>query len=467
MKFHRVFSKSLYKNLKLPLSEMTFLKDFVNDTRGDLYPLICKDPTCEEMVKNNRYCVSNGTVERMFTQFFPYATYEISFSLLNGKCGVAFHLPNEKAEIVFEKGAVLFTTAMESKSEPVAINADSVTMIVSCRPGAFDVYFFTNNASQYFHTFSTALFSNSNQQTTFQHSYVSLVASGTVTVENVRAYIDCGGSQADIRAICYENADVLYENGKMYFTASIRIQEGGFQGVFSWSPSTSNIELTGALFFDVGDGYWRNYLASTLIFNRQTQQWYIWTSSFEHAHILCYGAFTGEPRFGANVIDVTMMPSATDEGFTDFVGFKGDEDPDFYFDSATNKWNMAICRLEPESKSYRYLFFQSDNPFTGYKYIGQGYPGAETGGSFVKLNNEMTFICGNDFNKRSNYRIYTKNGMQEARFDFDDGGFRGWGTVIPLTMGSRKRYFWLTFDRHNGSEYNWSYGNIYCFEGIS
>ena len=75
------------------------------------------------------------------------------------------------------------------------------------------------------------------------------------------------------------------------------------------------------------------------------------------------------------------------------------------------------------------------------------------------------FACGNSFNLRANYRIYTKDGMIEPTFDFDDGGFRGWGTIIPVKMGSR-RYFWLTFDRHNASDYNWSYGNIYCFEGI-
>ena len=84
----------------------------------------------------------------------------------------------------------------------------------------------------------------------------------------------------------------------------------------------------------------------------------------------------------------------------------------------------------------------------------------------MNLNGEMAFVCGNDFQKHANYRIYTKSGMTEAKFNFDDGGFRGWGTVIPVTMGSRKRYFWLTFDRHNGSTYNWSYGNIYCFEAI-
>ena len=93
-----------------------------------------------------------------------------------------------------------------------------------------------------------------------------------------------------------------------------------------------------------------------------------------------------------------------------------------------------------------------------------GRPGEETGGSFVKIENELHFICGNSFSTRSDYRIYRKDGMHNAHFYFDDGGFRGWGTVIPVHQGSRTRYYWLTFDRHNGSDYNWSYGNFYCFE---
>lgn len=54
--------------------------------------------------------------------------------------------------------------------------------------------------------------------------------------------------------------------------------------------------------------------------------------------------------------------------------------------------------------------------------------------------------------------------MYTAKFDFCDGGFRGWGTLMPVKLGSRTRYFLMTFDRHNGSEFNWSYGNVYCFE---
>ena len=89
---------------------------------------------------------------------------------------------------------------------------------------------------------------------------------------------------------------------------------------------------------------------------------------------------------------------------------------------------------------------------------------SETGGVFVREKNDLYFVCGNDFHKRSEYRIYSKKEMQTAKFNYPDGGFRGWGCVMPLKLGSRTRFFWLTFDRHNGSDYNWSYGNIYCFE---
>ncbi len=464
IKFYRIFSKSMYRTTKIPLGEMTFTKDFVNDKRGDLYPIIEKDPHCQEQVENNLYNIQDGWVERMFTRFFPYATYEISFSSHGGSCGFVFHLADGTVKLFCNGTALVFFDGTDNLSIELKEQFSTMTMIVSCRPRAFDVYFMRNRKPTHIHTFESEVFAFSNQQKQFEQGFVSVYTNGTVAVNGVSSYIDCGISQADIRAICYENAEPIFENGKIYFTASIRMQEGGFQGVFSWTPSTSNIELTGALFFDCGDGFWRNFLASSLLYNRSTKEWYIWTSAFEHKHILCHGVFQGEPRFGVNVVDVTSMRAATQEKFAEFVGFKGDEDPDFYYNEAEKQWYMAICRVLPETKQYQYLFFKSDDPFQGYTYIGKGYPGAETGGSFVNLNGEMAFICGNDFHKRANYRIYTKNGMTEVKFNFDDGGFRGWGSVIPVVMGSRKRYFWLTFDRHNGSAYSWSYGNIYCFE---
>jgi hypothetical protein len=76
--FKRKFSISMYKNMNIPMGEMSFLKDFVNDTRGDLYPLLEKSAGCFERAGENRYYVSGGRAERVFSQLFPFATYEIT-----------------------------------------------------------------------------------------------------------------------------------------------------------------------------------------------------------------------------------------------------------------------------------------------------------------------------------------------------------------------------------------------------
>ena len=77
----------------------------------------------------------------------------------------------------------------------------------------------------------------------------------------------------------------------------------------------------------------------------------------------------------------------------------------------------------------------------------------------LSLEKEATglYLSGHPLDK---YEAFLKN----AKFDFPDGGFRGWGTVIPVKKAGRCEYYWLTFDRTLGSAYNWSYGNLYCFK---
>ena len=462
--FRRKFAVNMYKDKKMLLAEMSFAKDFVRDTRGDPYPLLQKDETGTENIENGLYTVQGGCARRMLCQFFPYATYEAAFS--GGRAGFCFHLPETEALVTVCRGRLYFTCTdtHETLSLPASLeNAEA--LLVSCRPGAFDVYFQHCGRTHFFHTFTCPLFQNSNRYESFSNGYAALIAGEGATVSAVCAYIDCGISQADIRPIRYENGEVMVEQGKVYLTMSIRMQAEMFQGVFAWTPGTAEFTLTGALFFDTGDGKWCGDVASSVLYHRAEKRWYHWVCSFSHGHILGHAAYDGDPRFGVNVIDVTLMEKATaDTPITAFLGFEGDEDPDFFFDAEENKWYMAVCRLDPSIHAYRYVFFRSDSPFSGYTCIGQGHAGAETGGSFIQIQKERIFACGNDFNTRSDYRIYTANSLQHAVFDRPDGGFRGWGTLMPIKLGSRTRYFWLTFDRHNGSDYNWSYGNLYCFE---
>ena len=464
--FKRTFSLTIYKNLKLKLSEMSFFKDFVGDTRGDLYPLLDRSDDCRESVAHNVYSLYRGKVKRLFCSFFPYASYEISASTGEGSAGFSFIIPGIEAIIEVGDGFLKYSCS-ETARELVLPEyiGDEITMTVTCRPGAFDIYFLNNGKAEFFTTFDEAAFSDSNLESVFRGGKVALCVCGCAHVRSVCSYIDSGVSIADMKTVRYESGETMVECGRVYITASVRMQTGCFQGVFSWIPGTAELALTGAIFYDAGDGRWCGDVAASVIYHRAERRWYLWVCSFSHGHILGHAGFDGDPRFGVNVIDITLMEKACEGAKkSEFFGFSGDEDPDFFYDEEKKRWLLAICRIDPATRKYGYVFFESESPFDGYVYIGCGAEGAETGGSFVKVDGELCFLCGNDFHAVSDYRIYTKDGICGARFDYPDGGFRGWGTLVPVKMGSRTRYFWITFDRHKGSDYNWSYGNLYCFE---
>lgn len=275
-----------------------------------------------------------------------------------------------------------------------------------------------------------------------------------------------------MRPIRYENGEILQEGGKVFLTMSVRMQAQAYQGVFSWVPGTCEFALVGALFYDAGDGCWGNDVAASILYHRGEKKWYVWLCSFCRGHVLAHGVAQGDVRFGVNVIDIELMQKMP-EGTPDecFLGKPGDEDPDFVYDEKSGRWLMTVCRLLgwDKERPYRYFLFSSDQPFTGYTFVARSESGSETGGSIVPTDEGYAFVCGSSFDRRAEYHDYLLPDLYNyglLRCDYDDGGFRGWGTLMPVWCGSRRRVFWLTFDRNCGSSFNWSYGNIYCFEAV-
>lgn len=466
---------NLCKTHSVPMSKMTFTSDFTDTVRGDLYPLISKTDGAAEHVCPAKYTVSGGTVERMVAAFFPFATYKMSIESVCGAAGFAFVGPDARCTVAIEDDGwntcvVICHDGGESRVKIPRELPDDCSLVVSARPGCFDVYISSFGKFEFITTANVPSFSASNRETFYHKAKVHTLLSGSCVITGVESCIDCGISQADIRPFRYENGDVIVENGRVFLTFSARMAAGGYQGIMSWLPGTADFKMEGAVFYDTGTGVTHGDVATAYVYHRGEKRWYMWQRSGGAGHVLAKTSFDYDIRFGINVVDVVALPHMTEENMCDelLLGKTGDEDPDFMYDETRGKWLFAMCRLAADTKKYQYFFFESDKPDRDYVYVGRGPAGEETGGSILKLDGKIYFVCGNDYNKTSDYRVYEWGKFDtftNLKCDYPDGGFRGWGTIIPIRFGRRYRYFWLTFDRMLMSKtFNWSYGNIYCFE---
>lgn len=362
------------------------------------------------------------------------------------------------------------------------------TLLVS----AHGVFFDVSLAGRFVCTIQADGFSEICRRGAFMNAgvslYVGLPAGGRAVVSRAESFLDGGISHADIKPVRYEDGTPIVENGRLFLTLSSRLQAGAYQFVASWNPSTCELKPEGAIFFDYGNGFWCADVAISLLYHRERREWLFWATAFSHGHILCHGTSAGDPRFGITVLDATLMAAqrtgeAADDALSVQAGGRGagvaeldddtlwlaktgDEDPDFTYDRARGKWYMTICR-SVRGEGYRYFLFESDEPFSGYRHVCHTETGENTGGLMVCIRGRRALVCGSDFKARAEYRVYPLGDFshyERLTCDFDDGGFRGWGSLMPVPCGNRTKYVWMTFDRHNGSDFNWSYGNLYAYE---
>lgn len=523
MKFRRKFSVNPYKNLRMKLGEMSFFKDWLHTDRGDPYPVLSEDfQEIDEHTGDGRYSFRNSAKEgvaysRLLGQHFPYASYEVTLRSMKD-CGVGFTFrakaedrsaytrENEPEVRIFlgeQNGKVApgYEVIVGGISQGIVMQpfeADFVPDMhfsVTARGKCFDVYICTDKKPQIALKLDLPAFSHILRYGTFVSAvaglYVTASPGGAAVIDSVEYYLEAGVSHADMKPVRYEDGTPILSDGKVFMTMSSRLEAGGFQTVISWNPSGCEMKLEGAIFFDCGDDIWCADVASSVLFNRLTNEWYIWACSFSHGHVLCHGTSLADLRYGIHVIDAKLMKTentvlntkdtlashaGVDASFTAtlsddtlWMAKSGDEDPDFVYDRETGKWYMTICRgVDEDGKHpYWYFLFESDRPFDGYVYKDRTRSGANTGGSILRVGGKLYFCCGSDFDRRAHYNVYDLSDLSHAtdlRCDYDDGGFRGWGTILPIPCGSRTKYMWMTFDRHGGSDYNWSYGNIYVYE---
>jgi len=301
---------------------------------------------------------------------------------------------------------------------------------------------------------------------TFQSRISVQLKQGAVAINEATAALTSGMGLADIRAMTYEDGSPLLDQGRLWYTMSIRGRAlpHHIQGVFSMDPTVFDLQFEGVIVFDRADGILRNEVASHIFYDRQDQVWRGITTGFsayadpkEHKQLLAVES-TKDPRFGFSVMQAEPF------------GVVGDiEDPHILFDAAAGKWRILTCE---NIDGYKAVLLESDAWNRGYRRIAGPVDHNATGTSIQRIDGVP--YCFSGSSEREIF-IYSYPDLREVgtlKMDLppwdNDSGTRVWPNVVELPAGYPFRYVALMMDRFNYPGLvgpNWTYGALYLYHG--
>ena len=302
----------------------------------------------------------------------------------------------------------------------------------------------------------------------FQSNLFVQLNGGQVQIKKVEMALTTGVGLADIRAITYENGDPMLDQGRLWYTMSIRGRAlpHHIQGVFSMNPTVFDLKLEGIIVFDRHDGILRNEIATHLFYDRKDDIWRGLTTGFsayanpdkEKKQLLTIES-KRDPRFGFSIMNAVPL------------GMVGDiEDPHILYDSEAKKWRMLTCE---NNNGYKAIILESDLWNKGYKKIAGPVDHNSTGTSIQKIGDKLYCFSGSSERK---IFIYTYPNLKEAgslMMDLppwsESSGSRVWPNIVQLPDGYPFRYVALMMDRFNYPSmqgHNWTYGAIYLYHGF-
>lgn len=303
----------------------------------------------------------------------------------------------------------------------------------------------------------------------FQSQLFIQLNDGEVQIKKVGMMFGTGIGLADIRAITYENGDPLLDQGRLWYTMSIRGRglPHHIQGVFSMDPSVFDVKMEGVIVFDRDDGLLRNEIASHIFYDRKNHMWRGITTGFsayanpgkEKKQLLAIES-KRDPRFGFSIMKAVPF------------GMVGDfEDPHILFDPEANKWRMLACENQD---GYKAIILESNDWNKDYKRIAGPVAYNSTGTSIQGIGNMRYCFSGSSERK---ILIYTYPDLEPAgslKINLPpwDGtsGTRVWPNIVQLPEGYPFQYVALMMDRLNypGQKGpHWSYGALYLYHGYN
>ena len=296
--------------------------------------------------------------------------------------------------------------------------------------------------------------------------FSDLDAGAAAEVSEATAALTPGCGQADIRAITLRTGQPLLDEGRLWFTMSVRGRDlpHPLQGVFSMNPSVFDLRFEGIIVFDMGDGLLRNELASHLFYDGEAGEWRGWTTGFsafgnketkEEKAILAVSS-KRDPRRGFSVM--RAQP----------IGLTGQhEDPHGVYDTEAGKWRLL---LSEHAGKYRAGMWESDHWDRGFERLSGPVEMDSTGTLIQKIGNRRYAIFGSA-DRKVYLRTYPDlEPAGELKMHLppwnENTGTRIWPNVIPLPEGYPARYIALMMDRLNFPgmpKRNWTYGAMYLY----
>lgn len=294
-----------------------------------------------------------------------------------------------------------------------------------------------------------------------------LKAGARVTVSGASSRLSAGSGQADIRAITDEEGAPLLDDGRLWFTMTVRGRglPHPLQGVFSLDPSVFDLRFEGVIVFDTGDGLLRNDVASHVFRDSGSGEWRGWTTGFS--------ALDGT---GTDAKAILAIRSARDprRGFTLMkarpVGIVGaHEDPHGVYDREAGKWRLLLCEHGPR---YRAAMWESDHWDRGFVRLAGPVEMDSTGTLIQKFGGTRYALFGSADRKvylRTYPNLQPAGELNVDRPPWNEKtGTRIWPNVIPLPDGYPAPYLALMMDRVNVPGMprpNWTYGALYLYHG--
>jgi len=295
-----------------------------------------------------------------------------------------------------------------------------------------------------------------------------LKAGAQVLLTGASSCLAPGSGQADIRPITDEEGAPLLDDGRLWFTMTVRGRAlpHPLQGVFSLNPSVFDLRFEGVIVFDMDDGLLRNNLASHLFRDSKSGEWRGWTTGFS--------ALGGAGRTEEKAILAISSVRDPRKGFSIMkahpIGLAGaHEDPHGVYDKEAGKWRLLLCE---HGRKYRAGIWESDHWDRGFTRLAGPVEMDSTGTMLQKFGSKRFALFGSA-DRKIYIRTYPNlEPAGELKVDLppwnDQNGTRIWPNVIPLPDGYPAPYIALMMDRVNFPgmpKPNWTYGALYLYHG--